>query len=478
MNSTGSKLKVFISYAREDKDRAQYLFNILKEWKLEPWFDQESLLPGQRWENEIDKAIKNSDYYIVLLSKNSTEERGYVQKELKIALEILKKLPKSKIFVIPVCLDNCIISESLIKEIQEIQQIHMVNFVQDSTKWLEKVLAAMGQIIRPSNEFDYWDNLLIAIAEKKCIPFIGERGIDIFNQEDDAAFITNQELAEEWAKKYSYPMEDIHNLSKVAQYLEINRGSEFPQTTIRNKLRQVRSPDFTNKYINCLHAVLASFKLPIYITTNYDLFMEEALKSINIIPVSECCKWNDKLIKASEIGSMPTEFGKKTRNKYKPTSTKPLIYHFHGSINYPPSLVLTEGNYFEFVINMNNRDDEKDMLPTILRKELPNSSLLFLGYDLDDLNFRSIFQGALSFLKTIGKSQNSIAVIQIPQVEDEIRKQRIVNYLKEYTQNLFDLVIYWGTLEEFVKELKRRWEEFQNSSQMIILEHERQGCQI
>ncbi len=94
-------MRVFISYAREDKTMAQQLFHDLRKNGVDPWLDDENLLPGQHWELEIGKAIKNCDYFLALLSSQSVSKQGYVQKELKTALDILGECPKSRIFLIP-----------------------------------------------------------------------------------------------------------------------------------------------------------------------------------------------------------------------------------------------------------------------------------------------------------------------------------------------------------------------------------------
>jgi cold shock CspA family protein len=69
--------------------------------------DKTNLLPGQDWEKTIRAAIANSDYFLALLSSHSVSKRGFVQKELRRALEVAEEFPEDKIFVIPVRLDAC-----------------------------------------------------------------------------------------------------------------------------------------------------------------------------------------------------------------------------------------------------------------------------------------------------------------------------------------------------------------------------------
>jgi hypothetical protein len=101
------KPKVFISYAREDATAARRLCDELRHMGVEPWLDTERLLPGQRWKREIDSALQTSDYIVVLLSSHSTMKRGFVQKEVRKALDLLDQVPDSQIFLIPLRLDDC-----------------------------------------------------------------------------------------------------------------------------------------------------------------------------------------------------------------------------------------------------------------------------------------------------------------------------------------------------------------------------------
>ena len=102
-------IKIFLSYAKEDIDIVSKLYRRLKEKGYEPWLDIKNLLPGQRWEQEIPKAIKTSDFVLVFFSKTSISKRGYVQKEFKLTLEVLDTIPEGQIFVIPVRLNPCAI---------------------------------------------------------------------------------------------------------------------------------------------------------------------------------------------------------------------------------------------------------------------------------------------------------------------------------------------------------------------------------
>ena len=107
MQTMPAREKVFISYAREDESAARTLFEDLKRAGLDPWFDKEFLLPGQKWQLALQEAIRESRYFLALLSTRSVTKRGVVQKEIREALDVLNEFPEGDVFLVPVRLDDC-----------------------------------------------------------------------------------------------------------------------------------------------------------------------------------------------------------------------------------------------------------------------------------------------------------------------------------------------------------------------------------
>ncbi len=135
-------MRVFISYAREDMAMAQQVFHDLKRNGVDPWLDDEALLPGHNWKLEIGTAIKSCDYFLALLSSQSVSKRGYVQKELKKALDILGEFPKSRIFLIPARLDDCQPID------EELKDLHRVDLFPSYKQGLVKIL----QVLKPGKK--------------------------------------------------------------------------------------------------------------------------------------------------------------------------------------------------------------------------------------------------------------------------------------------------------------------------------------
>lgn len=73
----------------------------------DPWLDSEKLLPGQDWNYEINKALDDSDVILLCLSKRSVNKEGYVQREIRLALDREQEMPEGRIFLIPGRLEEC-----------------------------------------------------------------------------------------------------------------------------------------------------------------------------------------------------------------------------------------------------------------------------------------------------------------------------------------------------------------------------------
>jgi hypothetical protein len=108
MPTTERKLRVFICHASQDKPVVRELYQrLLAEDWIDPWLDEEKLLPGHDWDMEIEKAVEAADVVIVCLSDRSVTKEGYVQRELRFVLDIALQKPEGTIFIIPLKLEDC-----------------------------------------------------------------------------------------------------------------------------------------------------------------------------------------------------------------------------------------------------------------------------------------------------------------------------------------------------------------------------------
>ncbi|CAG1006819.1 hypothetical protein ANAEL_03460 [Anaerolineales bacterium] len=107
-------LKVFLCHAHADREAVYALYTRLTEYGVDAWLDKKKLLPGQDWELEIRKAVREADVVVVCLSKQFNQA-GFRQKEVRLALDTAMEKPEGDIFIIPARLDECENLESLRK---------------------------------------------------------------------------------------------------------------------------------------------------------------------------------------------------------------------------------------------------------------------------------------------------------------------------------------------------------------------------
>ena len=158
-------LKVFLSHAHADADAVRALYKRLVADGVDAWLDKEKLVPGQDWEREIRKAVREADVVIVCLSKQFNQ-RGYRQKEVRIALDEADIMPEGEIFIIPAKLEECEILESLNK-------IQWVDLFKDNG--YEKLMRSLSlradglEIVLQKEKQDKTENDKIGSAQKDSI---------------------------------------------------------------------------------------------------------------------------------------------------------------------------------------------------------------------------------------------------------------------------------------------------------------------
>src|SRR5881396_4034309 len=102
-----SPTRIFLSYAHEDGAKVRSLYDSLTAAGFAPWLDDENLLPGQEWEQEINHSMSEADFLLLCLSQISVSKQGYIQTEMSNALTLITQRPQYVIYLIPVRLDKC-----------------------------------------------------------------------------------------------------------------------------------------------------------------------------------------------------------------------------------------------------------------------------------------------------------------------------------------------------------------------------------
>jgi len=289
-----------------------------------------------------------------------------------------------------------------------------------------------------------WKVLLERISKGKCTPFIG-------GEANMGSVPPSSTIARELAVDSGYPMENSDNLPRVAQFIATTADPFRPREMIVERYENAPRPDF--RAPDEPHRMLAELPLPVYVTTDYDSNMMEALKTQPMRePKRELCRW------WGDSRDQPSIFD----SSYEPTVANPVVFHLHGHMDTPESMLVTEDDYLDYVAVSR----EEKVIPSRIQRAFTESWLLFLGYRLEDLEFRVLLRSLLTALTNNRyKKHVSVHLLQVPESTDEVeRMQRKRAYLASYCKGApLNTLIYWGSPRDFVVELRQRWETFRNA---------------
>jgi hypothetical protein len=279
-----------------------------------------------------------------------------------------------------------------------------------------------------------WDGLLSRIRSGQCTPFLGA---GMSSEKIPLGAEIAQKLALD--PRFKYPLADTKDLVKVTQYIALTVDAARPKELVAEIINAAGYPDFQN--LDEPHMALAQLPLPLYITTNYDDFMYVALKRTpEKAPQIFINSWHDQGFNARGAA-----IAESAGTDIDATVSKPAVYYFHGHKDHLDTMVLTEDDYLDFLVRVSR---DQALIPPRIQHAIGGTSLLFIGYSLNDTNFRVIFRGLV-------EQQRSAKKISVT-VQVHPGEPRVVDYLTKY----FDasgVRVYWGTARDFVTELKTRW---------------------
>lgn len=132
---------IFISYVRENQESVDRLCSALGSYCLKVWLDRKDILPGRRWRTAIRHAIQQGAYFLACFSKEySTRQRTYMNEELALAIDELRKRPYETSWFIPVRLADCIIPDREIGGGESLADLQWVDLFQDWDAGIRKIL--------------------------------------------------------------------------------------------------------------------------------------------------------------------------------------------------------------------------------------------------------------------------------------------------------------------------------------------------
>ena len=237
----------------------------------------------------------------------------------------------------------------------------------------------------PDGVFDIPRELIDDIRNSRCVLFLGaavhapppDGSSYVYPAEHRPAMVRQltNELAEQmgYEKRFprdKYPMDYPLSLSRVAFATETHDG----RSILVDRLRKATA---TDKRPSPALMALASLPFHIYVTTNYDPLLEQALRLRGREPVV--------------LVYDPDSSHRNQDMRGDPTVERPLVFKIHGDIEQPRSIVITDEDYITFVQRMSDKPTIQPVSQTVLYR-MGKWKTLFLGYSLRDFNLRLLFR--------------------------------------------------------------------------------------
>ena len=138
---------IFLSYVREDSVLVEKLTADLTERGIHVWLDRLSIKPGYFWKDAIRQAIIEGDFFIACFSSNyASRDKSYMNEELTVAIEELRKYGPSRPFFIPLLLSECDVPASSIGAGKTLLDLQWVPMYQNWEEGIERIISTINPI--------------------------------------------------------------------------------------------------------------------------------------------------------------------------------------------------------------------------------------------------------------------------------------------------------------------------------------------
>lgn len=144
------KIKLFISYAHADETYKDGLVKLLEKLtlsgSLEEWNDQ-YIIPGQKWDKEIKRKLEESQIVLFLVSENFLKSNYINDVEIKNTID---RYENSEVLIISIILEDCNFGNSALSEYQALPKNAL-----PITKWKPEIEAWLDVITGLKRSIDY-----------------------------------------------------------------------------------------------------------------------------------------------------------------------------------------------------------------------------------------------------------------------------------------------------------------------------------
>ena len=133
--------EVFLSHSSLDRSVASAVNDVLRRHGVPVWYSPSEIRGAQQWHDEIGRALRRCDWFVVLLSPNSVQS-PWVKRELMYALNEHRYEDR----IIPALIEPCACDQLS----WTISTIQMVNFIDDFENGCRDLLRIWGIGYKPA----------------------------------------------------------------------------------------------------------------------------------------------------------------------------------------------------------------------------------------------------------------------------------------------------------------------------------------
>jgi len=135
---------VFISYVRENEQVVERLCAEMRQQGIEVWRDREQIQPGQRWQHAIRQAIQHGAFFLACFSvESSARDSTYMNEELTLAIDELRKRPTDRAWFIPVLLSDCQVPDRDIGGGETLRSLQWVSMWQEWQDGIRRIISVV-----------------------------------------------------------------------------------------------------------------------------------------------------------------------------------------------------------------------------------------------------------------------------------------------------------------------------------------------
>lgn len=245
------------------------------------------------------------------------------------------------------------------------------------------------------------------LVDGQVVPLLGA-GVNLCGRTDGDTFLRGQllpdgdELAAELAKKVpAYPREVLGDLLRVSQCVQGKRGWQVLYRTLHGLLDHDYPPTDLHTFLAEIPGRIAALDHPprdshmLFVTTNFDDVLERALdyagEPYDLVWYVAQGANTGRFMHQPPSGPAQLIDDPDTYVTPFDLTKRSVVLKIHGAIDRGTadndSFVITEDNYIDYL----TRTDVRRLIPKPLVAKLRTSSILFLGYSMQDWNLRAIF---------------------------------------------------------------------------------------